>query len=109
MRKILISMLAAIAGALTLGGVASTASAAPAGRHQSHYGNSVVLARHFEHRNFSNRHYQSRHFEHRRHFRRGPVLYFGSGNNNGCYWLKRKALNSGSRYWWHRYNECRWG
>lgn len=104
MRKILISMLAGIAGALTLGGLAGSASAMPAGRHQTYYGNSVVLARHLEHREF-----RERHIEHRRHFRRGPVLYFGTGVNNDCYWLKRRALNTGSRYWWHRYSECRNG
>ncbi len=23
-----------------------------------------------------------------------------------CYWLKKKALFTGKKYWWHRYNEC---
>lgn len=27
----------------------------------------------------------------------------------GCGWLKRKAYRTGSRYWWRRYNHCRWG
>lgn len=31
--------------------------------------------------------------------------YYGSS----CYWLKRKALRTGSRYWWRRYNACRYG
>ena len=46
------------------------------------------------------------------HFRRhhgygGPVVIYRS-TSNSCYWLKRRALNTGSRYWWHRYQECRY-
>jgi hypothetical protein len=104
MRKYLTTLLAAAAGMIALGGLAGTASAGPAARHQTHYGNSVVMARHLEHRNFG-----VRHIERHRHFRRGPVLYFNSGVHNDCYWLKRRALNTGSRYWWHRYQECRNG
>ena len=26
-----------------------------------------------------------------------------------CRWLRRKALRTGRRYWWRRYNRCRWG
>jgi hypothetical protein len=25
---------------------------------------------------------------------------------DGCYWLKRRALYTGSRYWWNRYYAC---
>lgn len=28
---------------------------------------------------------------------------------NDCYWLKRKALHTGSRYWRSRYNACLYG
>lgn len=28
---------------------------------------------------------------------------------SSCYWLKRKAVYTGSRYWWRRYNACRYG
>lgn len=57
------------------------------------------------------KHFYGGHRFHRRHFF-GPRIYFGSNYyryNNGCYWLKRKALRTGSRYWWHRYWECRNG
>jgi hypothetical protein len=108
MRKFLKSALVAVAAISALAGISASANAAPAGRHQTHYGNSVVQARYAQHRNF-----RVHRFEHRRHFRQGfrhgPVLYFGTGHNNGCYWLKRRAINTGSRYWWHRYNECRNG
>jgi hypothetical protein len=31
----------------------------------------------------------------------GPVVVAGS-----CAWLKVKAVDTGSRYWWRRYREC---
>ena len=35
----------------------------------------------------------------------GSSYYYG----NSCHWLKRRAINTGSRYWWRRYNACRYG
>lgn len=32
----------------------------------------------------------------------GPLLYTGS-----CQWLKHRAIETGSRYWWRRYRQCR--
>ena len=26
---------------------------------------------------------------------------------NGCHWLKVRAINTGSEYWWDRYHACR--
>ena len=26
---------------------------------------------------------------------------------SGCGWLRVRALDTGSRYWWHRYHDCR--
>jgi hypothetical protein len=59
-------------------------------------------------KHFDNDHHGNfrRHFRSRIYF--APVYGYQS-HDNGCRWLKRKALNTGSRYWWHRYNECRWG
>lgn len=39
-----------------------------------------------------------------------PYLYYGGygyGYGN-CRWLYRKAVRTGSRYWWRRYNRCRY-
>jgi hypothetical protein len=55
-----------------------------------------------------------RHFGHRhgRHFRRGIIVgaplaygayYYGYG---GCRWLRIRALETGSGYWWARYEAC---
>jgi hypothetical protein len=41
---------------------------------------------------------------HRRHFIAPVVL--GAGYGTGCYWLKRRAIATGSPYWWDRYNAC---
>jgi hypothetical protein len=53
-------------------------------------------------------HYGHRHHGHhgyRRHFY-GPVFAVAGGYGGGCYWMKQRAINTGSPYWWNRYNEC---
>ena len=39
-----------------------------------------------------------------------PLAYYGYSNygygDNSCYWLRRRALDSGSSYWWNRYYAC---
>jgi hypothetical protein len=51
-------------------------------------------------------------FKHRRHFRRHIFVgvpfaygayYYGYGS---CRWLRIRALETGSRYWWARYYDC---
>jgi hypothetical protein len=54
-----------------------------------------------------------RHFHARPHFFRAryiaPVYAYTyyDGYGDGCYWMKRRALHTGSPYWWHRYRACR--
>jgi hypothetical protein len=48
---------------------------------------------------------------HRRHFRRGiivgaPLAYGAYYYGSGCEWLRRRALYTGSGYWWNRYYAC---
>lgn len=74
--------------------------------------------RHFGHRRYGyGRRFHSRRFghhrryRHRRHYR--PRIYFspyyyGYGYRRSCYWLKRRAIRTGSRYWWRRYQNCKW-
>ena len=44
-----------------------------------------------------------------------PVVYGGYGYGyhgyhvRRCGWLYRKAVNTGSKYWWKRFHECRYG
>ncbi len=26
-----------------------------------------------------------------------------------CYWLKKKAINTGSPFWWKKYKQCKYG
>ena len=47
-----------------------------------------------------------------RHFHRriivGVPFAYGAYyyNYGGCYWLRRRALETGSPYWWNRYEAC---
>lgn len=36
----------------------------------------------------------------------GPSYYH---SYRSCWWLKRKAINTGSSYWWKRYHYCVYG
>jgi len=110
--KLLTSSVAALA-LLTL------ASAAPAlaaghgghGRHGGHthsMGGALWAPRHSSVRQFSRPHHV---FVHRfRHHRRFAVVgLYPYAYGDGCYWLKRRALYTGSPYWWRRYYACRHG
>ena len=119
MSKSLIASLALAAGLLTMGTMAGSASAAPAIGHVHRAAPAAQLVNERGHneRGHFERHKNRGHIEHREHrndfyrynhFRRGPV-FLVQPSHDGCYWLKRRALNSGSRYWWHRYQECREG
>lgn len=48
------------------------------------------------------KHFHGHHF-HRRHF--VPVV-LGVGYG-GCHWMKVRAINLDSSYWWARYHACR--
>jgi len=36
----------------------------------------------------------------------GAYYYGDGGYSEGCGWLRRRALATGSRYWWARYEDC---
>lgn len=42
-----------------------------------------------------------------------PFIGYGAYNygyyGDGCQWLKRRAIYTGSGYWWRRYEACRYG
>lgn len=40
-----------------------------------------------------------------RHYYPAPV-YTRHSHSSGCAWLKRRAIHTGSRYWWNRYHDC---
>lgn len=57
------------------------------------------------------RHRAHRRFRHRRAHPRifvgPPVTFYDSYYyDNGCAWLRRRALRTGSPYWWNRYYAC---
>lgn len=37
-----------------------------------------------------------------------PYVTYRSYSYGSCRWLKRKAIRTGSSYWWRRYNRCRY-
>jgi hypothetical protein len=51
-------------------------------------------------------------FRHHRRFGRAfigvPLAYgaYSYGYGGGCSWLRYRALETGSRYWWSRYYDC---
>ena len=54
-------------------------------------------------------HFAFHHFRHHRRFAfvgAYPYYYYV---DDGCSWLRRRALYTGSPYWWHRYYACRHG
>lgn len=35
-----------------------------------------------------------------------PYYFYSDEYGGGCSWLRRKAIETGSRYWWRRYRDC---
>jgi hypothetical protein len=59
----------------------------------------VIIKKHFHHG----------HFGHHRRFIGPALLLAGAGiyaSSHSCYWLKVRARNTGSAYWWDRYQTC---
>lgn len=128
MRKTLGAVLAVAAGIAAMGGSMRPADAAAFSKPQLSGTSEVVEVRKrggfrgnrsfrgnrgfSRNRGFrSHRGFRHRGYSHRR-FRRGlrwggPVIIGGYGYGN-CSYLKRRALATGSRYWWRRYNACRY-
>jgi hypothetical protein len=86
---------------------------------RTHSGPRFYGSAHFGHKSFKG--YSFRHhkfpryaaFHHRRHHKfhrhRFVVVGFPSvayAYGYGCQWLKWKAIDTGSPYWWNRYYEC---
>jgi hypothetical protein len=72
--------------------------------------------RKFDHRKFAHRKFDDDKFFHKRRHRAlffvAPLFAYDYGfNGYGCEWLRWKAIQTGSPYWWRRYEWCRngWG
>jgi len=39
----------------------------------------------------------------------GAYSNYGYGYDSPCRWLKRRAIHTGSPYWWKRYQHCIYG
>ena len=114
-----VAFVAVVAAALTLFATFDPAEARRGGGHRSFSGGH----RSFAVRSFSGPRFSSfsgaRHIRvYPRHVRRGviyggiPLVGYGTYRyyrGDGCYWLKQKAMITGSHYWWRRYWACRNG
>ncbi len=123
MRKNFITMLALAAGVALTGTAAAPASALTVTKPSISDNGNLVQIRHVRrgggfgvrHGGFNNRHFGGPRFRHRgyryRNFYRprfyAPIYSYGTYGSS-CQWLKRKAIRTGSRYWWNRYEACRW-
>jgi hypothetical protein len=87
-------------GTAALALLAAAGASTPAdARHSGHGGHGMVA--HFAGPN----HFAGHRFHHRRFIFIGAYPY-DYGYGYGCGWLRRRALHTGSPYWWHRYEAC---
>ena len=117
--KLLASSVAALA-MLALASASAPAQAKGLGGHGGHGsgmsmgGHGMSMGRagwapHFssvQHFSHLHHHHHFRFRHHRRFIVVGAYPYY---YDDGCYWLRRRALYTGSPYWWHRYYACRNG
>lgn len=104
MQTIKLGMLALAAGFMFQGLAPTSAEAAPlvpAAQSLGQSAGSGVAQVHYGYRGHVHRRYWGPRVW-------GPRVQVYRGYE-GCYWMKRRALNTGSRYWWRRYNACRRG
>ena len=64
----------------------------------------------FDHRRFSERDHDFDRFHNRHRVFRNGVWVWAYGPDyysyNDCWWVRERALATGSPYWWSRYNYC---
>ena len=112
----------AAAGMILSQGAPASANAALSGATKAPAVGSVVVdvrrGGGFRHRGFRGVRIAPRHFGGHRHVRRhwrprrgiyfaAPYVVYRSYGYSSCGWLYRKAVRTGSRYWWRRYYNCR--
>jgi hypothetical protein len=93
---------------LLVAGTFETAEARRGGGHGFHGGRAMAFSgRAFSgHRVHVGRAFSGHRFR-GRHLAVGvPLAYGAYYYSDGCYWLKRRALATGSGYWWDRYYAC---
>ena len=82
--------IAAAAAALAIGGAAIPATVTPAEAKK------LVFVKKFPH--------HGPHFG--RYIGAGLLVAGAYAGSQSCYWLKVRAMNTGSSYWWDRYHDC---
>ncbi|HKZ97814.1 MAG TPA: hypothetical protein VJ045_12640 [Hyphomicrobiaceae bacterium] len=99
------------AGAVSVDGVTEVRHRGHGGlrihRHGMRFGKHHGRRFAFKHHGFArHRFHRHRHFRYRPRIWIGYPYYYYGGYYGDCYWLKVKAIRTGSRYWWRRYHEC---
>jgi hypothetical protein len=104
---------AMIRGGGRIGGGGPKAFAGPVGPGHLNTGSTWrgdrFASRRFDRDDFASRRFDRDDFHHRHgHFVNGVFVFdVGPGYAyNDCWWLKRRALATGSPYWWNRYELC---
>ena len=111
MRKVLAVPAIALAAAALCVGAARSASAGDYYQRGYYYGTAddgevVVTEREVPARIIERR------IERRYYYRVNPDIdrsdtgYYYVGTADGCAWLHRRAIRTGSEYWWDRYRQC---
>lgn len=72
-------------------------------RHSRHFHRPRHVYRHYHHRRFHRSHRPW--YGYHRHRRPRVSIYLGGYGS--CAWLRRRAIITGSHYWWRRYRWCR--
>jgi len=96
---------------VALAALAAAGSFAPAqARYGGHSwgGSAHAWAPHSSHANsyVGMRHDAFHRFHHHHHRRHVFIVGYPYVYDDGCYWLKRRAIYTGSPYWWRRYYAC---
>ena len=58
---------------------------------------------------FARSHHGHKFFRKRHIFIGAPVVYGAYAYGDSCYWLRKRAIYTGSPYWWDRYYDCLYG
>lgn len=98
MRRSWITALALAAGLSAMSMAAVPASAHGSGVHHGFVGHSLYRPHAPFHHGFYRKHFYPYAYAHQKY-----------AYDDGCYRFKARALRTGSRFWWHKYHECREG
>lgn len=90
-------------------GFVATGSAAPIVQHDMLPATSGIVQVHgggHGHGHGGGGHHYDGHYGYYGYYDYGPLYYYGGDTYGECRSLRRRAVRTGSRYWWRRYRDC---